>query len=199
MREMIRERRRALKRDVQFVGAMIKSPVKTGGVAPSGRRLARAMAAAASADRPGMIVELGPGTGPVTAALLASGMAPERLVLVEFNPEFCRLLRQRFPGVRVIEGDAYAIKKTLEGVVDGPVASVVSSLPLMTRPRAVRRALVEDCADLMGPGGKFVQFTYSRGSPVRDLPASYEVHGGRRVWLNVWPARVWTYARRADA
>ena len=56
---------------------------------------------------PGPVVELGPGTGPVTQALLQRGLAPERLILVEYDPAFCRLLERRFPGVRVIQGDAY--------------------------------------------------------------------------------------------
>ena len=61
----------------------------------------------------GPVIEIGPGTGPVTAALLRRGVAPERLVLLEFSPEFCALLRKRHPAARVIEGDAYQIAKTL--------------------------------------------------------------------------------------
>ena len=80
--------------------------------------------------REGHIVELGPGTGPVTQALLARGIAPERLVLVEYESRFCHLLSERFPGVTIVQGDAYGLKATLDGKVPGKIATVVSSLPL---------------------------------------------------------------------
>ena len=69
----------------RFLKTLVASPRLTGAVAPSGRALARAMAAAAGSPSQGLIVELGPGTGPVTQALIEAGVAPERLVLVEYD------------------------------------------------------------------------------------------------------------------
>ena len=91
----------------RFVMSLTSTPRLTGAVAPSGRALARAMAEAAGPPAEGLVVELGPGTGPVTRALIERGVDASRLVTVEFNPKFCRLLEGRFPGVRVVEGDAY--------------------------------------------------------------------------------------------
>ena len=71
--------------------------------APSGRVLARTMARYVEPELPGPVVELGPGTGPVTEALVDHGVDPARLVLVEFNPTFCQLLRARFPAATVIQ------------------------------------------------------------------------------------------------
>src|SRR5690606_34343987 len=77
----------------------------TGAVAPSGRALARRMVRHVDPRGTGIILELGPGTGVVTRALIEKGIAPERILAVEFNPEFCRIVGERYPGVRVIEGD----------------------------------------------------------------------------------------------
>ena len=104
--------------EARFIRTWFENPVGTGAVSPSGRFLARAMARAVDPANPGPIVELGPGTGPVTDALIARGVAPERLVLVEFDPDFCRLLRQRYPAATVVQGDAYDLAATLDGVLE---------------------------------------------------------------------------------
>lgn len=179
--------------DTRFILSWLNSPLKTGAVSPSGKDLARAMAEAVDLAIPGDVVELGPGTGPVTEALLAHGVAPERLVLIEYNPDFCKLLRERFPGVRVVEGDAYAMAKTLEGVTTGPLAAVVSSLPLMTRPDPDCIALLDDALRLLARNGPFIQFTYGPVSPVPVKGRPIRARGGKRIWKNLPPARVWTY------
>src|SRR5436853_7296737 len=79
--------------EVRFIRSWLEKPLATGAVTPSGRVLARTMARYVNPTTAGPVVELGPGTGPVTEALIAEGIAPERLVLVEFNPTFCQLLR----------------------------------------------------------------------------------------------------------
>ena len=111
---------------------------------PSGRALARTMAAYIDPSRPGPIVELGPGTGPVTEALVAQGIDPARLVLVEFDPTFCRLLRARYPKATVVQGDAYSLKRLLTGLMQNPAAGVVSGLPLFTKPLRMRLRLLFD-------------------------------------------------------
>ena len=118
--------------EVRFIRTWIEKPLSLGAVTPSGRALARTMAAFIDPSRPGPIIELGPGTGPVTEALLAQGVDPSRLVLVEFDPTFCRLLRARYPGATVVQGDAYSLKRLLESLLKEPAAAVVSGLPLLT-------------------------------------------------------------------
>src|SRR5205807_6594446 len=89
--------------EVRFIRCWIEKPWTTGAVTPSGRALARTMAAYVDPSRTGPVVELGPGTGPVTEALLAIGIDSSRLVLVEFDPTFCRLLRARYPAATVVQ------------------------------------------------------------------------------------------------
>src|SRR5688572_7337592 len=89
------------------------------------------------------VLELGPGTGVVTDALIERAVAPERIVAIEFNPDFCERLRARFANVAIIEGDAYDLSATLPAQHKGPFSAIVSSLPLLTRPPDIRLALIE--------------------------------------------------------
>jgi phosphatidylethanolamine/phosphatidyl-N-methylethanolamine N-methyltransferase len=178
--------------EVRFLSSWLQSPLKTGAVSPSSPALAKAMAAEVDPDVPGPVIEIGPGTGPVTEAILARGIAPQRLVLVEFNGEFCTLLRKRFPGVTVIEGDGYALPDTLGQLME-PLSAVVSSLPLMTRPMPVRLRTLMSALRILRRGAPFVQFTYAMTAPIPPRPGRYTLTTSPRIWLNLPPARVWVY------
>jgi len=193
--------RRGLADGARFLKSLVAAPRLTGAVAPSGRALARAMAAAAGPPPHGLIVELGPGTGPVTRSLIESGVTRDRLALVEYDPGFCRLLRQRFAPAKVIQGDAYDLPGALKELVGQPIAAVVSSLPLLNQPLARRERLIGDAFALMGPSGLFVQFTYGLLSPIpREVCANrYAAVRSRPILLNLPPAFVWTYRLKADA
>ena len=179
--------------EVHFIRTWMEKPLATGSVMPSGRPLARAMAQCVDPDIPGPIVELGPGTGAVTAALIERGIAPARLTLVEFNPTFCRLLRVRYPEATVVQGDAYAIKRLLGNLLRQPAAAVVSGLPLFTKPLKFRLRLVNDAFDLMHPGAPFIQFTYAVVPPIPKELEGATTECSERIWLNLPPARVWVY------
>jgi phosphatidylethanolamine/phosphatidyl-N-methylethanolamine N-methyltransferase len=187
---------RRLQDEARFLKSWLDNPLLTGAIAPSGPALAREMASLVDPSQPGPVIELGPGTGPVTEALIRRGVAPDRLILVEFDPEFCKLLARRFPRARIVQGDAYAIDETLRGLLPAPAAAVVSSLPLLTRPEAERAQLLVRAFGLMAPSAPFIQFTYGLTSPAPRGPGvAAEV--SPPVWLNIPPARVWVY-RRAD-
>ena len=184
--------------EARFFKAWVENPKITGAVSPSGRFLARMMARYVDPQSTGPIIELGPGTGPVTVALLKRGIAPERLVLVEFDAYFCKLLARRFPRCMIVQGDAYNLAKTLEGVLDEPAAAIVSSLPLLTRPDADRTELLAQSFEMMQPEGRFIQFTYGIASPIPrrlhpDGVKTFEAEPSPPVWLNLPPARVWVY------
>jgi phosphatidylethanolamine/phosphatidyl-N-methylethanolamine N-methyltransferase len=181
----------------RFLKSWAARPLQIGAVQPSGRALARTMASYVDPAAKGPVIEIGPGTGPVTAALLRHGVAAERLVLVEYSPEFCALLRERYPGMRIVQGDAYAISKTLASLNLEPTVAVVSSLPLLTRPVTQRLDLLRQCFDMMRPEGPFIQFTYGSAAPIPDKGDDYLATPSRRIWLNVPPARVWVYRRHA--
>jgi phosphatidylethanolamine/phosphatidyl-N-methylethanolamine N-methyltransferase len=191
------ERKRGIRLDdeVRFIRSWIERPLTVGAVTPSGKVLARAMARYVDPDSNGPVVELGPGTGPVTEALVEAGVAPSRLVLVEFNPTFCRLLRSRYPDATLVQGDAYSLRRLLETLLLQPAAAVVSGLPLVTKPIKMRLRLLRDAFDLMLPGAPFVQFTYSVASPLPRRLGGYSVEASERIWMNLPPARVWVYRK----
>jgi phosphatidylethanolamine/phosphatidyl-N-methylethanolamine N-methyltransferase len=182
--------------EAKFLLNWIESPLKTGSVIPSSKELAAKMAASVDLSQDGLVIELGPGTGPVTQALLDRGLDRARLVLVEYSSDFVKLLRERFPGVTVIQGDAYGLDKTLEAYIGKPIIGIVSSLPLLTRPEVERSKLLDIALAMLTPGTPFVQFTYSNTSPV-PLTNRFEAKMSRRVWRNIPPARVWTYRRNS--
>ena len=143
----------------------------------------------------GPVIELGPGTGAVTAALVDHGIEPSRMMLVEFNPTFCRLLRTRYPEATVIQGDAYGIRRLLESLLRQPAAAIVSGLPLFNKPPKFRMRLLHDALTLMSPGAPFIQFTYAMVPPIpRTFPGAH-AKGSPRIWLNLPPARVWVYRK----
>lgn len=138
--------------EARFLKNWFKNPLRMGAVAPSGPVLARRMASYVDPDGVGPVIELGPGTGAITAALVARGVDPRRLVLVEYSVDFCRLLRERFPTATVVHGDAYTLSRTLSGRLAEPADALVSGLPLMTRPEPIRFKLLNDAIALMKPG-----------------------------------------------
>ena len=181
--------------DVRFIRTWIEKPLTTGAVTPSGRALARTMAAYVDPSVPGPIVELGPGTGPVTEALIARGIDPSRLVLVEFDPTFCRLLRKRYPEATIVQGDAYSLKRLLAGLLQQPAAAVVSGLPLFNKPLKMRLRLLFEAFGVMSAGAPFVQFTYAAVPPIPKRLERVSAQPSERVWMNIPPARVWVYRR----
>ncbi len=184
--------------EVRFIRSWIERPLTIGAVTPSSKILARTMARYVDPNSDGPVVELGPGTGPVTEALMEAGIAPSRLVLVEFNPAFCRILRSRYPEATLVEGDAYSLRRLLEALLLQPAAAVVSGLPLVTKPIRQRLRLIRDALDLMVPGAPFVQFTYSVAAPLPRRLGNFSVESSERIWMNIPPARVWVY-RKTDA
>lgn len=188
-----------------FLKRWLRRPLATGAVMPSGRLLTQAMALTTRreiAGRPGYVVELGAGTGHITKALLAAGIAPERLILVERDPEFAIFLRRHFPGPRIVEGDAARLPRLLAEQGLSPIAAVVSGLPLLSLPAEVVNGIVTGVFDALPRGGALVQFTYGPKPPV-PYALRERLHlqaaRGRRIWRNVPPAVVWTFRRPAAA
>ena len=179
--------------EMQFIRSWIEKPLSVGAVMPSSKALARTMARYVDPQSNGPVVELGPGTGPVTEALVKRGVDPKRLVLVEFNPDFCRLLRTRYPAATVVQGDAYRLRRLLGSLLREPAAAVVSGLPLVTKPLRTRLRLISDAMTMLEPGAPFVQFTYAMVPPIPKALSGIKAEASELIWLNVPPARVWIY------
>jgi phosphatidylethanolamine/phosphatidyl-N-methylethanolamine N-methyltransferase len=181
--------------EVRFIRSWFEKPLETGAVAPSGKMLARTMAHYVDPEVPGPVIELGPGTGPVTEALVSRGIDPARLILVEYNPMFCRLLRTRYPAATIVQGDAYGLKRALSEIVVERAAAVVSGLPIVTKPPRLRARLINEALSFLLPGAPFIQFTYAVGPPLSRALSNVHAEASERIWLNLPPARVWVYRR----
>jgi phosphatidylethanolamine/phosphatidyl-N-methylethanolamine N-methyltransferase len=181
--------------EVRFIRSWMEKPLSIGAVTPSGKVLARTMAQYVEPGSPGPVIELGPGTGPVTEALVAHGVDPSRLVLVEFNPNFCQLLRKRFPAATVVRADAYKLRGAVAALVQQPAAAIVSGLPLVTKPMRARLRLLHEAFGLMRPGAPFIQFTYAVMAPIPKALTGVSAEASERIWMNVPPARVWVYRK----
>jgi phosphatidylethanolamine/phosphatidyl-N-methylethanolamine N-methyltransferase len=192
------KKKNSLKDEARFIRSWFDKPLVIGAVSPSGKALAKMMAAPVDPALPGQVLEIGPGTGPVTEALIARGVDEGRLILLEFSHDFVPLLRQRFPRATVIQGDAYDVIRLTANVVTGPLAGVVSSLPLLTKPVPRRAKFLDDCFSLAHPGAPFCQFTYMVAPPIPLFAiGEAKAEGSQLIWRNVPPARVWTYRRPA--
>jgi len=184
--------------EVRFLRSWIEKPLHVGAVMPSGRLLARTMAQYVDAEGTGPVVELGPGTGAITSALIERGVEQKRLVLVEYNPSFCALLRDRYPQAKVVQGDAYTLRDTLWNVLGAPAGAVVSGLPLVTKPMLTRVRLIRDAFAVLANGGPFIQFTYSVVPPIPKSLPGVSTEASERIWMNLPPARVWVYRKESD-
>ncbi|KVH32586.1 phospholipid methyltransferase [Burkholderia cepacia] len=185
-----------------FLRTWLRHPRRVGALAPSGP----ALAALITADIPrdgAAVIELGAGTGAFTRALLARGVASDRLVLVEADPAFADALRQQFPALRIMQMDAAQLGMTGDFFGGTRADAVVSGLPLVAMP--VERAVaIVHCAFArhLAAEGVFYQFTYVPRCPI---PARYlEAMRIRAVrigiaWMNFPPAIVYRFERRVDA
>jgi phosphatidylethanolamine/phosphatidyl-N-methylethanolamine N-methyltransferase len=181
--------------EVRFLRSWIEKPLHMGAVMPSSKLLARTMAQYVDVESTGPVVELGPGTGAITNALIEHGVDQKRLVLVEYNPGFCALLRDRYPQAKVVQGDAYKLRDSLLKVLDVPASAVVSGLPLVTKPMLTRLKLIRDAFSALAPGAPFVQFTYSVAPPIPKSLPGVSTEASERIWMNLPPARVWVYRK----
>lgn len=186
---------RPLDDEVRFLRSWIEKPLHMGAVMPSGKLLARTMAQYVDIDSTGPVIELGPGTGAITNALVEHGVDQKRLVLVEYNPSFCALLRERYPQATIVQGDAYRLRDTLWQILPEPATAVVSGLPLVTKPMLTRMKLIRDSFNLLEPGAPFVQFTYSVAPPIPKSLPGVATEASERIWMNLPPARVWVYRK----
>ena len=176
----------------------LRRPLEIGAVLPSGRTVARAMARELP-ERGGLVLELGGGTGALTSGLLEAGCRPKSLLVVEREPALAASLRRRFPPVRVIEADAREIGWVLDGQQIGPLAAVVSSLPIKWFDLAGQRAIVDACFARMPAEGVFLQLTNALVSPLPARLLGLEGAEVARLWTHVPPVQIWRYRRAMPA
>lgn len=185
----------AMKNAAAFVKLALKRPAHVGAVLPSSRHLARGMAH--KIGWASGLIELGAGTGAVTAALREARPGVP-LQLVELEPDLAARLRRRFPGVPVHCAAAHEVLRAQHGAPKATV--VVSSLPFRSLPEPLRTKTLRAVLDFIEahPSRSLVQYTYQPRAPF-ELPADSQLKWRLLdvIWRNLPPAGVWVL-QRAD-
>ncbi|QPC89242.1 class I SAM-dependent methyltransferase [Mesorhizobium sp. INR15] len=181
---------------LSFLMAWTVAPFKIGSVTPSGSTLAAMMTRDIGPDT-GPVLELGPGTGPFTRALVERGVREQDLTLIESDPDFVALLKRRFPAARIFEMDAVGLRHL--PLYEGPMlGAAVSGLPFrLISPRQTLSILEGVFANLR-PGGALYQFTLGGRCPFdQALLDRLDLEATRvgRTFRNFPPATVYRIAR----
>jgi phosphatidylethanolamine/phosphatidyl-N-methylethanolamine N-methyltransferase len=176
-----------------FFSSWLRAPLKVASIVPSSRHLGAAIADQIDPARPGWVVELGAGTGPVTEQLLARGIPPKRLFVVERDPILVRFLRERRPEPILVEGDAFRLPELLARHSVDRVHAVVCGIPLLSMAKSDAARIVRQCLAVLEPDGRLFQYTYSLFSPLPYRDFGLAVRSVKRILVNLPPAAVWSY------
>lgn len=181
--------------ELRFLKGWVDKPKAVGAILPTSSVTARRMASVINPASGLPVLELGPGTGVITKAILARGVAPSDLYSVEYSEDFVSFLRDAYAGVNFIQGDAFDLDASLGAHRDLVFDSVVSGVPLLNFPTPRRIAYVEDLLNRIPPGRPIVQLTYGPRSPVPPRGGNYEVRKLDFVIRNIPPTTLWVYSR----
>lgn len=183
--------------EIRFFKTWMNGPRNTGAILPTSMIAARSMASLVNPASNLPCLELGPGTGVITRAILERGVLPSKLISVEFCAEFHARLMLDLPQVNFIHGNAFELDATLGENRSLEFDCVISGIPLLNFPVSDRVELIEDLLDRVPAGRPVVQFSYGLASPVPARTGSFEVIHHDFVMRNVPPARIWVYRRGA--
>lgn len=183
----------------------LRSPSTIGAIAASSQALARHMVGGLPQDRPLALVELGPGTGPFTGAIVARVAPGSRVLAIDLEPTFVERLRARWPSVDSVCASAIDLERLAADRGLAPVDHIISGLPFASLPVDVTRRILDGIERTLRPGGTFVTFQYLHGYGLRpgrlfrrDMSARMGGPPDRRLVLaNIPPAFVLTWRRPA--
>jgi phosphatidylethanolamine/phosphatidyl-N-methylethanolamine N-methyltransferase len=185
--------------ELRFLRGWIHGPKNVGSIVPTSSVMARRMASVIDTTSGLPVLEVGPGTGVITRAILDRGVPPQDVYALEYSSDFVRHLRQRFPGVNVVQGDAFALEAALGPQAPVLFDCVVSSLPLLNFRIPQRIAYLEALLSRIPSGRPVIQFSYGPKSPIPPGLGDYTVTPFDFVFRNVPPARLWTYRRHGPS
>lgn len=182
--------------DLRFFRGWLEKPRAVGSVVPTSSITARRMASVIDPSSGLPVLELGPGTGVITKAILQAGVQPKNVWSVEYSADFVRHLRRDYPGVNIIHGDAFNLDMTLGDQCTMRFDSVISGVPLLNFPVPARIAYIEDLLGRIAPGRPVIQLTYGLKSPVPPGKGNYTVEHFDFIMRNFPPTQLWVYRRR---
>lgn len=181
--------------ELRFFRGWVDKPKAVGAIVPTSSVTARRMATVIDLNSRLPVLEVGPGTGVITRAILRRGIAPENLYAVEYSPDFVRHLRQHFPCVNVIEGDAFDLDSALGTQRNLKFDCVISGVPLLNFAVPRRIAYLNSLLDRIPHGRPVVQLTYGAKSPIPPGLGDYTVEHFHFIIRNIPPTQLWIYRR----
>lgn len=181
--------------ELRFFKGWIDKPKAVGSIIPTSSVTARRMASIANPASGLPVLEVGPGTGVITKAIIEHGVKPENLYAVEYSEDFVAHLRERYPKVNVIHGDAFNLSDSLGEHRDLTFDCVVSGVPLLNFPVPMRVAYLEDLLSRIPNGRPIVQLTYGPRSPIPPGQGNYTVEHFDFIIRNLPPTQLWIYRR----
>lgn len=182
--------------EIRFFKGWQNNRKAVGAIIPTSKYTARRMASVIDPASGLPVLELGPGTGVITRAILDRGVRPEDLVSVEYSLDFVQHLVASYPGVDFRHGDAFDLDATLGAGHNQMFDSVISAVPLLSFPMAKRVQLIEDLLARIPVGRPVMQITYGPLSPVMAIPERIEIAHYDFVVRNIPPAQLWVYRKR---
>ncbi len=181
--------------EIRFLKGLIDKPKSVGAIVPTSGYTARRMASVINPHSGLPVLELGPGTGVITKAILGRGISPEKLYSIEYSSDFYQHLVEQFKGVNFIHGDAFDLDETLKHLDGQKFDAVISGIPLLNFPMHMRVSLLEQLLDRLPEGRPVVQFSYGPISPIAAKPDRYVIQHFDFVMRNIPPAQIWLYRR----
>ena len=197
---------------LSFFRQFLAHPLSTGAISPSSSHLAREMVSWFDWNQTDVVVEFGPGTGAFTSEILRSKRELTRFFAIEQNPEFARLLGERFPQVTMYcDSVAHVARLCAEEGLAGDTAgagaidAIVCGLPWAAFGAALQDELLAATVELLRPGGRFATFAYLQGILLpsgmrfaRKLKQAFgRVETSRVVWRNLPPAFIYRCTKLA--
>jgi len=187
----------------RFLGEFLKAPGSIGAIAPSSPQLAESITEAAGVSQARVIVELGPGTGALSAAIRRKRRPEATYFAIEANASFVEEMKHRYPDIPVHHDSAVAIRRYVEAAGHRYCDCIVSGLPFATFPDALQDQLLAAIRDALAPGGRFATFAYAQGLLMRqgrrfrrrlheEFPTASRTP---TVWRNMPPAFVYRAVR----
>lgn len=192
-----------LREHLLIFSRFLRSPRTVGALSASSRALALGVVDESNMAEALRVVELGPGTGALTGAIVERLHPQARFLAVDIDPEFVKQVRQRWPSVECICASAESLDALLDERSLAPVDRIISGLPFASLPAPMTARILECVEKSLRPGGRFTTFQYVYSYPMpaavafrRDLSARMHSEPAKRlVMRNVAPAWVLTWTK----
>ncbi len=179
-----------------FFQEFLKHPLQIGSIIPSSQALVKKVIQTAKVESAQTIVELGPGTGCTTKAILKAMQPDAKLLSIEINPNFHKIVSS-IEDQRLIAhlGDARKLSEILEKYGLKAPEAVISGIPFSTMSEECGSQIIQAINDALAPNGRFVAYQLSK----RVISLCKPIMGKEKVqleFLNIPPMRVCLWEKK---